>query len=181
MCTNTLVASGELLKSFQLPPLIFLFAQLFDNAINFIAAFLIILVPLVFLRSGPKASLALLPFAFLLLLAGVIGMTWILATAQVFFRDTRFIISFVMSLAFFLTPVFYPPSYIPESYRWMIHVNPFYQLIRPFRAILYTADPDAIPGGIPGAFAAATLVSFVFLSIAAVTWMKKKNAVYFYI
>lgn len=177
MCTNTFVAASQLLKSFQLPPLVHLFALLLDNLINFLAAFLLILGPLLIAHPVSIARLALLPVAVALLLLGVVGMTWILATVQVFFRDTVFIVNFVISVLFFLTPVFYPESYIPESYRFLIHINPIYQLIRPFHSLLLASDWTETRSS----FIAATLVATLSLFSAGLLWSRKKNEIYFYI
>jgi ABC-type polysaccharide/polyol phosphate export permease len=175
MCTSIFVSASQLLKSFQLPPLVYLFAQLFDNLINFVAAFLIILLPVLLTESGHNSSLLLLPLAVLPLVFGVVGMAWLLATAQVFFRDTRFVISFVLSIAFFLTPVFYPESFVPEQYRWLINVNVFYILIRPFRYVVTHAGTDELLR----AFGTATMTACLLISAATLVWVRKKNAIYF--
>lgn len=175
MCTTAFLSSSHLLKSFQLPPLVYLFAQLFDNLFNFLAAFLIILTPLMLMHPGSRVALLLLPFAILLLTCGVIGLTWLLATAQVFFRDTQFILNFAISVTFFLTPVFYPVSYVPEQYHWMIHVNPLYQLVRPFQCIINPSTSVEILS----AFEGAAVVAALALSFAAFVWRRNKNEIYF--
>jgi ABC-type polysaccharide/polyol phosphate export permease len=174
MCTGSILGSGYLLKAFQLPPLVYLFAQLFDNVINFMAAFLLILAPFL-VTHGVSVAILLLPVALLLLLGGVIGMTWLLATMQVFFRDTRFVLTFVLSITFFLTPIFYPETYIPEKYRWVAHFNPIYQLIRPFRYVIYQADK----GEMLSAFLHSALVASLALMVASFVWRRKKNEIFF--
>jgi ABC-type polysaccharide/polyol phosphate export permease len=174
MCTNSILASGYLLKAFQLPPLVYLFAQLLDNLVNFLASFILILTP-VLISHGVGVSIFLLPLAIILLMGGVIGMTWMLATIQVFFRDTRFILSFVISITFFLTPIFYPEAYVPERYRWLSQINPLYQLIRPFHCVIYSSEP----GETLQAFTHSSIVAVVSLLAASLIWKRKKNELFF--
>jgi len=174
MCTNSILAASFLLKSFQLPPLVYLFAQLFDNLINFLAAFVLILSPFL-ISHGVSFHILFLPVAVVLLLGGVVGMTWILATLQVFFRDTKFILSFVISITFFLTPIFYPETYVPDRYRWLVHVNPLYQLIRPFHCVIYgSTTEEAVQS-----FIHSGIVAGSALVVASIVWKKKKNELFF--
>src|SRR3954465_5069767 len=75
MCTSLFVTSGNVLKSFRLNPLVLLTAQLLDNLLNFLAAFLIIFVALLFHMGGETHLNGLLftPIAVLVLLTGVSG------------------------------------------------------------------------------------------------------------
>jgi ABC-type polysaccharide/polyol phosphate export permease len=94
---------------------------------------------------------------------------------QVFFRDTKFLVSFVLQVFFFLTPIFYPASFVPENFRWLIRVNLFYYLIAPFRTLILDFD----------------LFEFVYECLAAsgicvglgllafLYWKKYRNALYF--
>ncbi|MBI3543172.1 MAG: ABC transporter permease [Deltaproteobacteria bacterium] len=174
MSTSLLVVNGRLLKSFPLNPLVCLLAQLCDNAVNFVAAFVLVLVPVWIRTPGSKLGLIFLPLPILTLFIGVFGLAWLLASLQVFFRDTRFMVSFVMSFAFFLTPVFYPVEYVPSQFRWMVLVNPFHHLLVPFRMSLYSFTPQ----GFAHAIGVAAGVALFFLGAAAVFWRLKRNDVY---
>jgi lipopolysaccharide transport system permease protein len=137
MGTPLFVSQSHLLRSFKINPLIILASQVLDNFINFIASFIIILVP--FLISAEKSfpPLILLPLALFPLLMGAVFSTMILSTMNVFFRDINFIIGFIFSLLFFLTPIFYPIEYVPEEYRPLIMANPIIHFIDPFRSLIY--------------------------------------------
>jgi ABC-type polysaccharide/polyol phosphate export permease len=174
MCTSLFVVSGRLLKSFPLHPLVFLFGQLLDNLINFVAAFLLILIPVAIWAPGKITGLWLLPIPLALLMVGTLSLTWILATCHVFFRDTRFVVSFAMSVLFFLTPVFYPLEFIPEGFRPWVGVNPIYRLIAPFQVAIYDYQFDRLARALGG----SALVAFGALGLALALWSRKRNDVY---
>jgi ABC-type polysaccharide/polyol phosphate export permease len=43
------------------------------------------------------------------------------------------IISAVMLAVFYVTPILYPQEMIPEKYRWVFDINPFYYFVEMFR------------------------------------------------
>ena len=51
----------------------------------------------------------------------------------------------------YLTPIIYPESLVPESYRRLINLNPFTPLVRNYRRIILDgAGPDWQVGVFPG-------------------------------
>jgi ABC-type polysaccharide/polyol phosphate export permease len=174
MCTGLLTNSARLLKSFPIHPFVFLASQLLDNLINFSAAFAVLLVPTLLTHQITPLGLLALPIPLVLLFFAVFGMTWMLSTLHVFFRDTRFIVSFLMNVLFFLTPIFYPIDFVPQPLRWIVAINPFYLLIRPFRACLYEPNAQVFVHDT----ALAGLVAMASCLIAALYWNRRRNEVY---
>lgn len=99
--------------------------------------------------------IALIPVA-VVHLAFTFGLVLILSTATVFMRDTRHILGNLLTLWFFLTPVLYPLTQVPEKYRFLVYLNP--------AAVFTLAYQDAIFWGrwprwdLLGALALASLV-----------------------
>jgi ABC-type polysaccharide/polyol phosphate export permease len=112
--------------------------------------------------------------ATLVLLVGVIGLCWFLATVQVFFRDTRFVVTFGTSVLFFLTPIFYPPDLLPADYRWLSQVNPAYRLIEPFRLTIYQFRWDLFRVSL----LKGSLVAMLLMGLATFVWSRKRSAMY---
>ncbi len=177
MTTPILVNSGRLLKSFPTNPLIYVFAQLLDNGINFCAAFFCVLLPLAVTEHVDPYGIACLPLAGVLLFSGVLALSWLLSAANVFFRDTRFIVSFSLSILYFLTPIFYPIELVPPSIRWLVQLNPLYLMIRPFQTALirFAWLPFARD------CLSSAAVSIVGLPLASAYWRRKKNEIYLHL
>jgi ABC-type polysaccharide/polyol phosphate export permease len=177
MSAPVFLASGPLLKSFSASPLVYLSAQVFDNLINFAAGFLLALFPIWFLSGTLGWHLLLLPFAMLTLALGVFATAWLLATFQVFFRDTRFLISFAAQVGFFLTPIFYPRSFVPAGLQWLTAINPIYRLISPFQVLIHDYSRPAFSAAIGG----AALTAALLWALALAVWWRRRNLVYFYV
>ncbi len=177
MGTPVFVNSGRLLKSFPVHPMVYLTAQVTDNLVSFISAFLLAVIAISLHSPKSLVRLALLPGPLILLFVGALSLAWILAVAQVFFRDTRFIASFLLNVGYFLTPIFYPLEKVPENWRWLAAYNPFYLLISPFRILVYRFSQEAF---LVAMFKSCAVAAFS-LVIAQYLWKSRRNAVYFHL
>jgi ABC-type polysaccharide/polyol phosphate export permease len=177
MSAGVFVNAGGLIKSVPVSPLVFLLAQVLDNLVNFIAAFILLLAIGVAFEGGAGWHWGLIALASIPLVGGVFAMSQWLATAQVFFRDTRFIVSFALQACFFLTPVFYPREMVPEAFRWLIEINPFFRLISPFQILIHDFDLSAFIG----ALVWSSLTAGALMMLAAFTWRRRKHLVYHYV
>ncbi len=119
-------------------------------------------------------GLLTLPLSLLLLFCAVTYMAVFLATLQVFFRDTQYITNFILSVMFFLTPIFYPRSLIPPNYQIFVDLNPFYAFIQTFKISLWTFT---IEGYLQALMSACLFLSFI-MAITVLLWKNTRNELY---
>ncbi len=72
---------------------------------------------------------AWLPLVVLIHMVFTLGMVSLIASLSVFIRDIKHFIGTALSLWFFLTPIIYPLSMVPEPLRWVIKLNPMFPFI----------------------------------------------------
>jgi lipopolysaccharide transport system permease protein len=135
MCTNIFVMNSNFVRNLPVSPLVLVYTQILDNFVNFLCSFLILIIIFFFKNPGKFNILFFLPLPVLSLGVGIGSLCLILASINVVLRDLKFVVSFVMSLLFYLTPIFYPPLFIPEQYRFVVILNPIYYIIRPFQIL----------------------------------------------
>ena len=178
MGTTSFVAQGRLLKSFPIHPFVCLSAMIADNLINFMLTFTLILLPfLIYAQNIHLLHFLLLPVAVFSLFIATVGVTLFLATLQVFFRDTRFIMDFVLSIAFYLTPIFYPKQYVSEKWYWLVSYNPFAILIAPIQSL----SRDHLESDYFFSLSLSYFTALICFGIAVLYWRRKKNQVYFFL
>lgn len=177
MTTNAFIIQREIIRSFTLSPLSLLFAHTMDNFINFLAAFFILFVGLAFYGTPNFHCLWLLPLAVISLLIFSLSLSTILATLQVFLRDIQFLTQFVNNILYLLTPIFYPPEFIPEGFRWAVLVNPYYIMIQPFQIILNNYSNRDLSTALILSFTLSISMS----GLAYYCWQKGKKRLYHFI
>ncbi len=98
---------------------------------------IVILVLLVFHHHTVPPSLVLLPLLVLMQLVMAVGLMAPVAVIAVMFYDVQHALPIVITSLFYLSPVFYPVSMIPEQALVYYHLNPIVGLLRLFRIVLY--------------------------------------------
>lgn len=138
---DAIVMNASLITKVAIPKLIFPFSRALSSLINFLISLLPLL--LLMLLTGVRVSpaLLLLPLMIALLFLFALGVTLVMATLNVFFRDTRFLWSVISLLWTYATPIFYPDTIWPEGLRGIFHLNPMYQLIDFLRQIVIAGIP----------------------------------------
>ncbi len=90
----------------------------------------------------PTASLAWLPALMLLTMALGLGLGLLLGVINVFVRDVGQVMTIVLQLLFWLTPIVYMPSVVPARFAGWLAFNPLAPLVDAYqRVILYGQAP----------------------------------------
>lgn len=150
----------SLVRSPQFVPFLLVIVNTLSNLIHYLM-FLPILFVMLTLYGRPFTS-ALMALPLLLLIQGVliVGLSLIIATLNVFYRDVQHIMGSALMLLFYLTPVFYRLEGIKESYHTLFALNPIAALIQAYRDVLfYGAAPKL------GPLLFASLTSIVLLGV----------------
>ena len=104
--------------------------------------------------------LLLLPVYMLALGLFAVGLGWIVASLQVFLRDTSQVLSVVLTLWFWMTPIMIAETYFPKWARFLKFANPLYYGVRAYRQILLTSRfPDPSDLLLLTAYGAATFLA----------------------
>jgi ABC-type polysaccharide/polyol phosphate export permease len=146
------------------------------NMVDLFAGLLIILLlmPLV----GVSYSLALffLPVSILLLVVFVTGTCLLCATANVFLRDFRHLLSSLLFIWFFFSPVLWKSSTLPAWIQPWLYVNPMVPFIKLFQGPIWS-------GSIPAAndILLASLWAVSALAVGSLTFFAKERKFYFYL
>jgi len=134
---RSFVGNSNLLKKVYIPkavlPLSVIFSAIINLGLSLIPLFAIIIM------TGTTIShnIFLLPVSILLIFIFSFGISLILSTLTVFFKDMIYIYEVLLLAWMYMTPVFYPESILPERYSLVFVINPLYHLMKVFRCSLY--------------------------------------------
>ncbi|MGH9627235.1 MAG: ABC transporter permease [Bryobacteraceae bacterium] len=74
-----------------------------------------------------------LPVYMFLLGLFAVGIGWIVASLQVYLRDTAQMLSVLMTFWFWITPIFISEQQVPPQVRFLVYINPLAYLVRAYR------------------------------------------------
>ena len=155
---DSLVGSANLIKKVYFPRLAIPIATVLSGVVDFLIAFVVLLVMLLVYGMLPTLNVVFLPFFMLLAFITALGVGLWLSALNVQFRDVRYTIPFITQFWLFITPIAYPSSLIENDVLRAIYgINPMAGVVEGFRwALLGT---DSAPGPtIIVSFAAALLL-----------------------
>jgi ABC-type polysaccharide/polyol phosphate export permease len=131
-CCNSVVENSNLIRRTLFPSEILPISLALSNAFTHLLGLAILLVVLVWAdRVFWTAVFAL--FYLLLLIVLSVGLGWLFAALQVFLRDTYQVVSVLMILWFWFTPIFYSVEMVPSSLRPVILLNPMTYVVEGYR------------------------------------------------
>jgi lipopolysaccharide transport system permease protein len=139
--SNSLVANQHLITKISFPRLVIPLSAAAGSLLDFSIAFLVLLAMMIFYEIVPTIAMLMLPLFVLLTMAAALGIgTWFSAL-NVKYRDVRHGLPFLTQVWMFATPVVYPSSLVPESWRMLYALNPMVGVVEGFRwALLGTGN-----------------------------------------
>lgn len=90
-------------------------------------------------RNQISIFLLLLPLYTFLIGLLAVGIGWIVASLHVFLRDTAQVLSVVLTLWFWATPIMFTEVLFPEPIRPVLRANPMFYAVRAYRDVLLSS------------------------------------------
>ena len=134
--TGVILEHSNLIKRAIFPSEILPVYPVIVGIVNQFIGFVILLAALLLVGHPMRPVMLLLPVIFILQFAITTGLAWIVAGATVFIRDLGQMLGVMLTLGVFLTPIFYPPSAVPQGMQALLAVNPMYALVEAYRSLI---------------------------------------------
>jgi lipopolysaccharide transport system permease protein len=136
LAANSLVGSSHLIAKVYFPRLLIPLAAILSGVIDFAISFAFLLVLMVVYRVPPSPQILMVP----LFVAGTMivaaGAGILFSALIVSYRDFRYVITFVVQLWLYATPVLYTLDIIPEQFRLLYALNPMVGMVIGFRTAI---------------------------------------------
>ena len=133
---NVFIENANLLKKLSFPRLCLPVTVVANAGLNFFIIFGLFALFLVLSGNFPGLPfLAVFPLLALLALFSI-GLGITLGVLNVFFRDVGQFFGIFLTFWFWLTPIVYPVSILPEALQPYINLNPMTRLINAFQVVL---------------------------------------------
>lgn len=158
--TNSLVSSANLIKKIYFPREIFVISTIISKIVDFLLASTVFVIFLIFAHTPLTINLLWVIPIFLIQQLFTYGLSLILSALNLFYRDIQYVLSLILTIGMYLTPVIYPTEIFPGAYRWIFQLNPMAVIINAYRqAILVGGMPNLTSLGI--ALVVSSIITFL--------------------
>lgn len=142
---GALVDNKNMLIKVKLPMEVFIFSRVYTAFVNFLYSLIAFAVMLIFFRIQVTWTYLFFPVIVLCAVVFSLGVSYVLATAYVFFGDIKHLYSVFLTLLMYLSALFYPVSSLPDVLQEVISFNPVFIFVDGVRdVIMYNTLPDGI-------------------------------------
>ena len=167
--TGSIVANSSLVKKVYFPRLVLPVSVVISSLVNFLLALPVWVLVAVASGHPLYTTLALLPMVILIQVVFSVGISFFLATLNVFYRDTQFILELVMLALFFLTPIWYDIGKAKTATLfgqtidlavWVRRLNPMASLVNIYQDLMYKGETTEL------AFVLRTALTAIIVLVA---------------
>jgi lipopolysaccharide transport system permease protein len=173
--SRTFIINADLLGKVYFHRLAIPVSNVLSNLISLAIQFLLLMLVLLAYHVqgesvGPTTGLLLVPILLLMVAGYALGAGIIVCALTTRYRDLIHLVTFGVQLLMFVTPVIYPVSSIPSSYRWIVYMNPLTPLFEAFRLAVLGVGSVTFP---QFATAAAGMVVVLFVALMLFTRVER--------
>ena len=129
----SLIAHERVITKTYFPRILLPDSAVLASLIDFGIAFLVLIGFIIFYGVYPGLAIFTLPLFLLLLVLAAFGVSLWLAAFNVMYRDVRYMLPFLTQIWMFATPIIYPVSVVPDSWRLLYSLNPMVGVVEGFR------------------------------------------------
>jgi lipopolysaccharide transport system permease protein len=163
LAANSMVGSSHLITKVYFPRILVPTSSIVSTLVDFAISFLVLAVMMAAYGVAPTWRIVTMP----LFVAGAViaatGAGVLFAALIVTYRDVRYVLTFVIQLWLFASPVLYTLDIIPPQYRWWYAINPIAGMISGFRTSL-------LGGPFPLDVIAISTITTAILAVAGVRY-----------
>lgn len=139
--SNSLVENQALISKVYFPRLLLPLAPVAAGLLDYVISLVVLVAMMIFYQFYPGLSVLLLPVLLLIMVLTACGGGALLAALNAKYRDVKLFVPLLLQLWLFCSPVVYPASMVPESYRLIYALNPMAGIIEGLRSVLLGVTP----------------------------------------
>jgi lipopolysaccharide transport system permease protein len=141
---SSLLENANLITKTVFPAEIVPVSIFLSSLINHLMALSLVLAIVGFYNGHFSLWMLSLPVYMLLIGLFSVGIGWIVASLHVYLRDTAQVVSVILTLWFWITPVMITEQQFPARFRFLLRFNPLAFVVQAYRERLLTFRPPSL-------------------------------------
>ncbi|HYP15333.1 MAG TPA: ABC transporter permease, partial [Bryobacteraceae bacterium] len=131
--SSALLENSNLITKTVFPSEVVAIAVFVSSLLTHLIALALVMILVGFWDGGISPMVLLLPFYMALLGLFAVGLGWVFSSLQIYLRDTVQVLTVIMTLWFWMTPIFIAEENVPAQFRWVMQLNPLAHVVRAYR------------------------------------------------
>jgi len=124
--TNLYIANASLIKKVNFPRNFLAVSLVLSEGFNFLISIPVIIGFMLYYHHYPSIKwLIYIPIVLIITGIMIYSLSLLVATINLFFRDMERLVGLLLTFLFYMTPIIYPVSMIPQKYKFVLYLNPF--------------------------------------------------------
>ncbi len=136
MSVGSIKDNGNLIKKVYFPREVLPLSVVLSNLVQFLLTFMILIPALLFFKIQLGLPLLFLPLIIIFQTAFNLGLSFFFSAFNVFFSDVKHLLEILLQIWFWLTPIIYPVSFVPERFQSLYKLNPAVLFVEGYRNLL---------------------------------------------
>jgi lipopolysaccharide transport system permease protein len=134
MSASAFLSNASIIKKLRFERSFLVLSMICIDMIHYILTIPVIVAVMYYYQKHPALFwIAEVPFLLIVQCALIFGVSLVVASVNLFFRDMERIVAVALMITFYATPVIFSMEMVPEHYRWMIYLNPAAVLVQAWR------------------------------------------------
>lgn len=140
--TNSIFASAKiflenstLIKKVNFPRDTLVYSMVINDLVHFVLAIPVVFLFIAIYKQKFPTLIVFLPLLLVFQFLLVSGVSLIISSLNLFFRDLERLVIIFTNLLFYITPIIYPESMVPQKYKFIIYLNPMAYFVIIYRNI----------------------------------------------
>ena len=135
--TTSITNNANLIKKVYFPREILPISVVTSGLVNFLISCIIILIFVLLGGLGVTWHLIFLPLIVIIQYLFTLALIFVLSAINVYIKDVEYIVSFIINMLFYATPVLYTTEMFSGPILWLFRLNPLAHLINAYRDVFY--------------------------------------------
>lgn len=134
--TNALVNNSNLITKIYFPREILIYSTILAKMVDFGLSLIILAVLMLFFQIPINFYIVWVPLILLIQIILTMGISLLLSSFNLFYRDIQYILTLALTLWFYVTPIAYPTEVIPDKFKLIFSLNPMAVIVNAYREVI---------------------------------------------
>jgi lipopolysaccharide transport system permease protein len=155
----SLVGNAGIITKVYFPRLILPLSAVLAAVLDLAVATILLLAMMLYYGMAPSLTIIVFPAFVFMTLALAMGVSLFLSGVNALYRDVGFVVPFMLQIWMYLTPIIYPIHLVPESWRWILYLNPMSAFVEGARWSILGGPPPSVLATAVGCIVTMTILA----------------------